>query len=65
MKNNKATMRTHWTLSENGWEYFGEIYITSKEMPTTTEPNGHEIIVDGVVIEFDEEIRFAGVVDDA
>ena len=56
-------MKTHWKLSENAWEYWGDIYITSKEMPTTTEPNEHKLNVDGVIIEFDEEIIFAEVID--
>ena len=59
-------MKTHWKLSENAWEYWGDIYITSKEMPTVkkTDSLDYEMNVDGVIINFDEEIRYAGVIGD-
>lgn len=40
-------------VSQNGWEYTGFVYITAKDV---TKINGKTILVDGVVIEFDEEI---------
>lgn len=42
-------------LSENGWEYTGKITIKSKDIPKQV--NDLTIEVDGVIIEFDEEIR--------
>lgn len=55
-------IKTHWRLSENGWEYYGDLYITSKEMPVINGPDKNALNVDGVKIEFDEEIEFAGTV---
>ena len=59
-------MKTHWKLSENDWEYFGDIYITSKEKPTVkrVDYGDYEMNVDGVTIEFDEEIRFVKTVEE-
>lgn len=42
-------------LSENGWEYTGEIIIRSKGTPQKI--NDVTVEVDGVTIEFDEEIN--------
>ena len=60
-------MKTHWKLSENAWEYWGDIYITSKEMPTVKKvSNGdYKMNVDGITIKFDEEIRFVKIVEES
>lgn len=54
-------MKTYWKLSENDWEYVGDISITSNEEPRIRimEDGTYMMSVDGVVIYFDEEIVLA------
>ena len=49
-------MVTKWVLSENNWEYEGVISITSKETPKQLDSS--TLSIDGVKLQFDEEIRF-------
>ena len=52
--------RFFYELSENGWEYTGNIEVESDEKPVCTNDcaNGeHYLIVNGAKIIFDEEIR--------
>lgn len=52
--------RHFYELSENGWEYVGNIEVESDEKPICINDyvNGeHYLIVNGVQIIFDEEIR--------
>lgn len=41
------------TVSQNGWEYTGEIYITAKEVKQI---RNDTIKADNLIIRFDEEI---------
>lgn len=53
-------MVTKWELSECDWEYAGIIDITSKKMPEQVD--SFTLNVDGVKLEFDEEVRFVEIV---
>ena len=49
--------RFFYELSENGWEYIGNIEVEADEKPVCTNDNGeHYLIVNGAKIIFDEEI---------
>jgi hypothetical protein len=58
-------MITKWLLSENWWEYEGIIFIESETLPITKmlDDGSCEMMVDGVRLTFDEEIRQAKVGD--
>ena len=50
--------RFFYELSENGWEYTGNIEVDADEKPVCTNDNDeHYLIVNGAKIIFDEEIR--------
>lgn len=52
--------RYFYELSENGWEYTGNIEVQCKDKPVcTNNSDEHYLIADGVKIIFDEEIREA------
>lgn len=53
-------MVTKWVLSENNWEYEGVISITSKDIPKQLDSS--TLSIDGVKLQFDEEIRFVEMV---
>lgn len=45
-------------LSENGWEYTGNIDVEADEKPICiNEDNKHYLVINGAKIFFDEEIR--------
>ena len=45
------------SISQNGWEYTGNIEVDADEKPVCTNDNGeHYLIVNGAKIIFDEEI---------
>ncbi len=50
-------MKKQWTIevSQNGWEYSGFVTITAIKVEQI---NDTTVVADGVVIDFDEEIRF-------
>lgn len=45
-----------WTfeVSQNGWEYSGAVFITANKVEQISPQS---LMADGVIIEFDEEIR--------
>lgn len=51
-------MLTYLELSENDWEYTGRFIVKSKNPPEKI--NDTAIKVDGVVIDFDEQINILG-----
>ena len=57
-------IKTHWQLLENGGEYCGDIFVKSKEIPKLKkfDYNKYEMMVDGVVISFDEEIKLIKII---
>ena len=57
MKMEVKMARFFYELSENGWEYTGNIEVEADEKPVCTNDNGeHYLIVNGAKIIFDEEI---------
>ena len=47
----------HYELSENGWEYTGNIVVETEEKPIVfNSDDEHYLIVNGAKIIFDEEI---------
>lgn len=50
--------RYFYELSENGWEYIGDIEVEADEKPVCINDRyAHYLIVNGAKIIFDEEIR--------
>lgn len=50
----------YYSLSENGWEYSGEVIVEADEKPiciNDEENYEHYLIVNGAKIFFDEEIK--------
>lgn len=59
-KRGEKMARYFYELSENGWEYTGNIEVEADEKPVCTNDNDeHYLIINGAKIIFDEEIREA------